>query len=218
MKYYEDCIFEPNMYFARFQTNISVVDEDTFTLAEKYKNAACLNFASHLRPGGGYKSVRFVKAAAAKKLIRTQEEDLFRRSNLPEIMDTEEVRKYYPLKPLAGLYCSCTVHLSKILDPITPFETNIITVPAVVNPNTPKKQILAEAKSKLILDIAAQNNNDVLILGAWGCGAFDNDPNVVASVFKKLLTNEFASVFREVLFAIPNKESSNYKVFESVLQ
>lgn len=215
MKYYEDCVFEPVK--SKHQTSITIVGEDTFTVAEKYKNAACLNFASHQRPGGGYKSVRFVKAAAAKKLIRTQEEDLFRRSDLPEVMDTEEVRKYYPLKPLAGLYCSCVVSLNMILDPIVPFTTDIITVPAVVNPNTPAKLALAEAKTKLILDIAAENNHDVLILGAWGCGAFNNDPLIVATTFKKFLTQEYAGVFDKVIFAIPGEESVNHQVFKGVL-
>ncbi|MCH6577264.1 MAG: DUF2263 domain-containing protein, partial [Proteobacteria bacterium] len=55
----------------------SVVYEDTFTAAEE--GARCLNFASHKRPGGGYKEVMDIKGT-----IRTQEEDLFRRSAVSE--------------------------------------------------------------------------------------------------------------------------------------
>jgi uncharacterized protein (TIGR02452 family) len=154
-------------YVGKFNTKISIVSNDTFTLAHELqpKLACCLNFASHKRPGGGYKSVMDRKGP-----IRTQEEDLFRRSNLPDIMDNNNVRHYYPMEDLAGLYCQCLVSKDRILDPVTPFSAAIITVPAVVNPNSEEKLDLARRKAKLILDIAADNQHEVLILGAWGCG------------------------------------------------
>ena len=40
-----------------------------------------------------------------------------------------------------------------------------------------------------ILDVAAEEQVDVLILGAWGCGAFKNRSDVVARVFRTLLKN-----------------------------
>ncbi len=42
---------------------------------------------------------------------------------------------------------------------------------------------------KKILDVAAKEHVEVLILGAWGCGAFKNDANVVSSTFYSLLKN-----------------------------
>ena len=41
-----------------------------------------------------------------------------------------------------------------------------------------------------------------LILGAWGCGAFGNNPQRTASDFRNALEGEFAGVFSEVVFAI----------------
>ena len=42
---------------------------------------------------------------------------------------------------------------------------------------------------KKILDVAAKEHVEVLILGAWGCGAFMNDANVVSDTFYSLLKN-----------------------------
>ena len=40
---------------------------------------------------------------------------------------------------------------------------------------------------KRILDVAAMERTEVLILGAWGCGAFKNPTEIVARVFFTLL-------------------------------
>ena len=38
--------------------NIVILDCDTLEAASKYPSVCCLNFASHKRPGGGYKGVK----------------------------------------------------------------------------------------------------------------------------------------------------------------
>ena len=42
----------------------------------------------------------------------------------------------------------------------------------------------------------------ILVLGAWGCGAFRNDPEVVAAELRSLLQSEFSGRFRLVVIAI----------------
>lgn len=196
----------------RYATVITVTDEDTFGAASHYDNACCLNFASHKRPGGGYKAVQHVPMP-----IKTQEEDLFRRSNLPDIMDTKQVRQHYPLSGVEGIYCGgVQVERDNKLVAHDPYTVAVVTVPAVVNPQ-PHQKCLVRDKVKRILEIAADQGHDVLILGAWGCGVFNNDPEEIARLFKGFLEDEFRGVFSEVVFAIPGKESRNYKLFESVL-
>lgn len=69
-----------------------------------------------------------------------------------------------------------------------------------------------------ILDIAAANGADVLVLGAFGCGAFRNDPQVVARAYKEILADK-AKMFDEVVFAVycPPKDTGNYDTFKRVL-
>lgn len=205
--------FQFDIVSKNHNTVIEIVDEDTFTLAAKYKESCCLNFASHKRPGGGYISVMDIKMP-----IKTQEEDLFRRSNLPALMDTEYGRSFYPMKHLDGLYTpDVIVDKDKNLNPVKLFKVSVITLPAVVDPNTPEKLDLSVKRAKRILEIAAHNNQETLILGAWGCGIFNNEPSFVATTFKNFIDNEFKGVFKEVLFAIPGKESHNYREFAKII-
>ncbi len=56
------------------------------------------------------------------------------------------------------------------------------------------------------------------MLGAFGCGAFENDPEVVARAYKTVL-QEFPRVFEQIEFAVycTPKSSVNYDVFKRVL-
>lgn len=72
---------------------------------------------------------------------------------------------------------------------------------------------------KRILNVAAINNCDVVILGAFGCGAFMNNPWIVAEAARVAL-NEFLYTFETVEFAIFCNEwdTENYDIFKEVLE
>jgi len=53
-----------------------------------------------------------------------------------------------------------------------------------------------------VLSAAHKHGHKALVLGAWGCGAFGNDGNLIASLFKKALKDNFKAVFEKVGFAI----------------
>ncbi|WP_278735603.1 TIGR02452 family protein [Anaerotignum lactatifermentans] len=81
-----------------------------------------------------------------------------------------------------------------------------------------EKTNLMELQKRIlfVLNIAAKNNVDTLILGAYGCGVFGQSPIEVAKVFKKLL-----SVYRpcQIIFAIPQNDSNkNFEVFQDVFK
>ena len=70
-----------------------------------------------------------------------------------------------------------------------------------------------------MLTCAAAKGADILVLGAFGCGAFQNDPEVVARAYKVVL-QEFPKVFRQIEFAVycPPGGGRNYEVFKRVLE
>ena len=69
-----------------------------------------------------------------------------------------------------------------------------------------------------MLTCAAAKKADILVLGAFGCGAFENDPEVVAGAYRTAL-QEFPKVFKHVEFAVycSPKDTTNYDVFKRVL-
>ena len=74
-------------------------------------------------------------------------------------------------------------------------------------------------RAKHIMHIAAAHSVDALILGAFGCGAFANDPNVVARAYKDAVI-EYGSYFKLIEFAIYCRahETENYDAFKRTFQ
>ncbi len=68
-----------------------------------------------------------------------------------------------------------------------------------------------------MLSCAAAKGAEILVLGAFGCGAFQNNPEVVARAYKIVL-QEFPKVFKQIEFAVycPPQGSHNYDVFKRV--
>lgn len=113
------------------------------------------------------------------------------------------------------------------IDVLTCAAPNLREYPSnVMNPDSgeqvhlTKSELLAlhEQRGRHICAIAAKNNVDILILGAFGCGAFCNDPQVVAEAYKHILP-KFDGMFREVCFAIYStpREKRNYEAFKIAL-
>ena len=73
-------------------------------------------------------------------------------------------------------------------------------------------------RMRRILSIAASKGNEVVILGAYGCGAFKNPPEVVAEALKQVAL-EFQHHFRVIEFAVycSPRDDRNYQVFRKVI-
>ena len=69
-------------------------------------------------------------------------------------------------------------------------------------------------RGRKILATAAANKNEVIILGAFGCGAFMNNPEIVANAYTKLV-EEFKNAFKVIEFAIycSPRDDSNFRIF-----
>ena len=79
-------------------------------------------------------------------------------------------------------------------------------------------QALHEKRMRRVLEIAWAKGNEVVILGAFGCGAFRNPPAVVAQAMKTVV-QEYRMRFEtiELLCTVGRSMIRNYRVFQQVL-
>jgi len=81
-------------------------------------------------------------------------------------------------------------------------------------------KVALQKRCNAILEVAARNNVDHLILGAFGCGVFRNNPYLVAESFASSLNKNYRTRFDCIEFVIPDAthNNKNYKAFESILK
>ena len=174
---------------------------------------AVLNFASFTNPGGGY-----------ERGVLAQEEALCSESDLYPILDGCRKIFYDDNKTMrrGGLYTDKSMYVP---DVVFGEGNNLKEVGVIVCAAPNKRQALENGRDEIeiehdlarrveaIMRIAAVQNIDSLVLGAFGCGVFRNDPNYVVKLFKNWL-DEHDGVFNKVVFAIPGGE--NFKIFSDV--
>lgn len=218
----------------RFEGKITVMPTDcvsalihlTDTDPRKFVTFAMLNMASAKRPGGG-----------VAKGAKAQEECLFRSSNLGLLISPQ----HYPLLEDEYLYTHSAVFFKDFNynDTADGYICDIITCAAInLNENAKygysKKDIdsvdplkdatylqIMNDKIAAIIDSAIISGVNKLILGAWGCGVFKNDPNFVAQCFLDNLNKDNKRYyFDEIIFAVINDHNSvanNYEIFNNIL-
>ncbi|WP_326625423.1 MULTISPECIES: TIGR02452 family protein [unclassified Streptomyces] len=170
---------------------------------------AVLNYASARNPGGGY-----LNGAQA------QEEALCRGSALYATL--LRAPDYYARHRAerSAFYTDRVIHSpgvpvfrddrGRLLD--TPYTVGFLTSPApnagVIRSRTPQDAHRIPAalasRAERVLEVAAVRGYRRLVLGAWGCGVFMNDPAQVAGVFRALLADggRFAGHFEQIVFGI----------------
>jgi uncharacterized protein (TIGR02452 family) len=177
--------------------------------SQQFQKIGVLNFASAKNPGGG-----FLKGAQA------QEESLARSSALyssllrcPEYYDFHRSHSSLLYSDRIIYSPGCPVFRrddGTLLE--QPYLVDFITSPAPnageIWRNQPEDrqkipEVLCDRGAKL-LSLAAYYNCDALVLGAWGCGVFRNQPSMVAQMFADLLLDKsrFGGRFKSVLFSV----------------
>ncbi|MEU8760246.1 TIGR02452 family protein [Streptomyces sp. NPDC048659] len=196
-------------------TLLRVTEESSLVAARRMVGAdparpvAVLNFASARNPGGGY-----LNGAQA------QEEALCRSSALYATLLRVPGHYAHHREDRDPLYTDRVIHSPGV--PVfrtdrgmlltEPFTVGFLTSPApnagVVRRHRPEDEpripgVLA-GRAERVLETAAAEGYRRLVLGAWGCGVFQNEPADVAGAFKALLTGagRFAGHFDEVVFGI----------------
>lgn len=85
-----------------------------------------------------------------------------------------------------------------------PWLLDVITCAAPFAPivGQPESGELLERRIHRVLAIARAYGYTSLVLGAWGCGAFKNDPRRTAEDFRAALEGPFDGAFSDVVLAI----------------
>lgn len=75
-------------------------------------------------------------------------------------------------------------------------------------------EIKIERKIRSILQCAkGYRDNTILVIGAWGCGKYENNPEMISKLFKKLLDEEYRGYYSNIVIAI-KKSVDTEQVFE----
>ncbi|MBN0042860.1 TIGR02452 family protein [Streptomyces actuosus] len=190
---------------------IEVTRESSLEAARRLaaEPVAVLNFASARNPGGGY-----LNGAQA------QEEALCRASALYTCL--AGAREFYDHHRAHRdpFYTDRVIHApavpvfrddrARLLD--EPYDVGFLTAAApnagVVLRTAPERAAdlphALAVRAERVLEAAAAHGYRRLVLGAWGCGVFRNDPAQVAEAFRGLLgpRGRFEETFAHVVFGI----------------
>jgi uncharacterized protein (TIGR02452 family) len=220
LEYLADKLVIEHSFDTKYEvTNETSLDACRKISGEKRKNLMCLNFASAKNPGGG-----FLGGAVA------QEESIARASAL--YLSLLNAKEYYSFhkRQNTSLYSDHMIYSPLV--PIFKFEdgdlmdeaicVNIITSPAVnagaIEKNeTSKIPLIKEVMNtrvQKLLTLSYITDNKTLILGAWGCGVFRNDPEMIAGLFYENLLGKFKNAFESVIFAVLTNNKPMIEAFE----
>jgi uncharacterized protein (TIGR02452 family) len=186
------------------ETGVGVSNETTLGASRRLADAGlrplALNFANGVDPGGG-----FLRGA------RAQEETLVRSSALIATLDGDPMydahRRQNAEAASDWVILSPDVPVFRADDGTAldrPWLLSFVTSAAPYAPSVgqPRSGDLLRSRIHRVLAVARAHGFDTLVLGAWGCGAFANDPTRTALDFRSALEHEFDGAFREVVFAI----------------
>ena len=195
------------------QAKVTVSQKRSFEAAQAYAGTrvAVLNFASASHPGGG------VTTGAG-----AQEESLCRCSTLYHCLTDKKMLELFYIphrRNRTALHTDDCIYTPGVtvfktdvsapepLDEKDWYSVDVITC-AAPNLRYGDVTITDEALTQLhlkrlrrILDIAICNGTENIVLGAFGCGAFMNDPKVVASATAEVI-RDYLFAFKNIKFAI----------------
>lgn len=238
-----DALPEQDLHLYEESAKLVISKKRSYEAAAGYKGmkVAVHNFASASNPGGGV-----VNGATAQEECLCRCSGLYFNLNTPTMWDgfyTPHRNAHNPLHnddiiytPDVTVFKSDTAY-PRLLPESDWYEVNVITCAAPNIRSRPSNSYntgdgqqsvwitdeklyeIHEKRLRRILDVAVSEGNEVVILGAFGCGAFMNDPSVVAKAAKDVIA-DYMYAFKNIEFAVycSPRDESNFRTFERVLK
>lgn len=192
---------------------------------DKKQTVLVLNLANPVHPGGG-----------VRRGARAQEEDLCRKSSLLLSLESSAARKYYDYNSSLHTYFgSDALMITPQVEIIRDEKGNLLQDSVIVSVMSCAAPMLCNGLEGItdaqyrdmmfgritgMLKTAAYLGYQVLVLGAFGCGAFRNDAHIVSDIFYRAL-REFdyngmkaGSFFRRIEFAVLDHTKNQYNFRE----
>ncbi len=229
---------------ARFtdEAEIAVSAKRTFEAAAGYagQKVAVHNFASATNPGGGV-----TRGSSAQEECLCRCSGLYFCLSVPEMMKGFYYPHRNAKNPINNADVIYTpdvtvfktdTNMPKLMNEAEWYDVDVITCAAPNLREKPSnrfnqgngnravkvsdKDLLEIHKKRLnrILNVAVLNGDEVVILGAFGCGAFQNKPEVVARAAKEVIA-DYLHAFKTIEFAVycSPRDDMNFKVFKRVM-
>ena len=202
--------------------NISTVDAVRRLAGEGRDHIGVLNFASAKNPGGGFINGAMAQEeslAASSTLYKTltAHEEYYRENRLQKSMMYTDYGIYSPDVTVFRDGGFCLVE-----DPV---KASVLTLPAVnmgqviqKGEDVRKAARVMRRRMKLALAVFADQGARNLILGAYGCGVFRNDPVQIGEWWSELLREGFDGYFDSVFYAVldHSRNQACIRAFESL--
>lgn len=190
------------------------------------KHVLVLNLANAVHPGGG-----------VRRGAHAQEEELCRKSSLLLSLESKTAKRYYDYNwSIHTFLGSDAVMITPEVEIIRDekghllADSTVVSVMTCAAPNirngmegmtdSAYKAMLYN-RITAMLAVAASEGYEVMVLGAFGCGAFRNDANTVAGLFHKAIKGfsykgkSSGELFRMISFAVLDRGWHDYYNFNS---
>ena len=195
--------------------NIATVEAVRRLTEEGKEKIGVLNFASAKNPGGG-----FINGAMAQEESLAASSTLYRTLTVHEEYYRENRAQRSMMYTNYAIYSPDVVFFRDGRFQLVekPFKASVLTLPAVnmgqvllKGEDSAEAERVMRRRMKLALAIFARQGARNLVLGAYGCGVFRNDPKKIAAWWKELLEDEgmgqyFDFIFHAVLDQSKNRE------------
>lgn len=208
-------------------TSLDVVNETTLAglvalLEEKDSPVAVLNFASAKNPGGGFlggsqaQEESLARSSALYGSL-TRAETFYRRHRASSSLLYSDAMILSPQCPVFRDDDGALLDIPRLAGFVTSAAPNA----GAIATNRPDELPLIEdtfiRRAEGVLALAAAHGYRRLVLGAWGCGVFRNDPAMVAAVFARHLKHgDWARRFERVRFSVldTSRDAATFMAFE----
>jgi uncharacterized protein (TIGR02452 family) len=191
------------------ETRVQVTNETTLgasrRLVERGLRPLALNFANGVQPGGGFLSgataQEEVLCRSSALYLTLVDDPMYQEHRKRQEPDSTDWAIYSPDVPIFRTDSGTELPHPWLLSFIT------CAAPYAPDIGQPRAGDLLQKRIHRVLAIARAYGHATLVLGAWGCGAFENDPYRTARDFRQALENDYSGAFADIVFAIADWSS-----------